>query len=72
MSKPDSPGGISRHFHREAKLMAGVFCVLIVLTLLAGLFGPRLLRHIEIDRCLDAGGLFDHDASTCLVTPSEK
>jgi hypothetical protein len=72
MSKTDSPGGISRHFRREAKLMAGVFFVLIVVTLLAGLFGPRLLRHIEIDRCLDAGGSFDHDAGTCQVSPSEK
>jgi hypothetical protein len=72
MNKTDSPSGISRHFHREAKLMAGVFFVLIVVTLLAGLIGPRLFRHFEIDRCLDAGGSFDHDAGTCQVSPSEK
>ncbi len=52
--------------------MAGVFFVLIVVTLLAGLIGPRLFRHFEIDRCLDAGGSFDHDAGTCQVSPSEK
>jgi hypothetical protein len=72
MSKPGSPGGISQHFRREAKIMAGVFVVLMVLALAAGVFGPRLLRYIEVDRCLDAGGSYEYDTAACKVERSEK
>jgi hypothetical protein len=72
MSKADSSGGISRHFLRETKILVGLFLAPIVLAVLVGLFGPQLLRFLEVDRCLDAGGSYDYDAGICKVEPAEK
>jgi hypothetical protein len=52
--------------------MAAWFLVPLVLAVLVGLFGARLLRFIEVDRCLGAGGSYNYGAGICQVEPSEK
>lgn len=66
------PEGISSHFEREAKLMVGLFLVLILVALLAGLFGQKVLRFLEIDKCLDAGGSFNSEKHQCEFANDEK
>ena len=61
----NNPTGISAHFEREAKLMLGFILMLPLLALLAGLFGPWILRQIDIDKCLDRGGAFDKESGNC-------
>ena len=65
MSSSGSPAGISRHFRREAKLMVGVVLALLLLGVLAAVFGPHLVQFVAVDKCLDAGGAFDCAHSTC-------
>jgi len=36
--------GISHHFRREARLMAALFLIVVVLGALVGLFAPALFR----------------------------
>jgi len=46
----------------------------LLLWALAGLAvivaGHRLRRELQIDRCLDGGGRWDYNASTCEEEPS--
>ena len=72
MGNKSDHGGISSHFEREAKLMVGFFVALILVALLAGLFGPKIMRFLEIDKCLDAGGSFNSEKQQCVYTKTEK
>lgn len=45
--------------------MAAVFLLPLVLGVLAALFLPYVMNYLETDRCLDAGGKFNHDTETC-------
>lgn len=65
MSSSCSPVGISRHFRREAKLMVVVVLAVLLLGVLAAIFGPHLVQFVAVDKCLDAGGAFDYANSTC-------
>ncbi len=57
--------GISYHFEREAKIMAGLFLMLIVLAIFAAIIGPWVLRQIDIAKCLDSGGAFNSKDGKC-------
>ena len=57
--------GISHHFQREAKIMAGVFVLVVVFGILAAWLVPILQNHIAVDRCLDSGGSFNYKANKC-------
>jgi hypothetical protein len=57
--------GMSGHFRREAKIMAGYFICLVVIGVLAGLLLPRLRLWLAVDRCLDAGGAYNYRARVC-------
>jgi hypothetical protein len=63
--RPEPHAGISRHFRREGKLMAGVVLVVLLLGLLAAILIPPLMQFFAIDKCLDAGGAFDYATNTC-------
>jgi hypothetical protein len=41
-------GGISTHFKREAKIMVGLFLVVVVLGLIAGLLGPWIFQYLPV------------------------
>lgn len=58
--------GISNHFRREARMMAGTFIALLLLGLIASFVGPYLIRYMEVNRCLDSGGKYDDEKSACL------
>ncbi len=45
--------------------MVGVFLAMLVLGLLAATFGPPLRRFLAVDKCLDAGGSFNHATEIC-------
>lgn len=64
--------GISAHFEREAKLMMGCFLIPLLLVILAGVFGPWVLRQMEIDKCLDRGGSFDKENNDCKLSSEIK
>ncbi len=51
--------GISGHFRREAKIMAGISMLIVALAILAAWLVPIITHHIAIDRCLDSGGSFN-------------
>ncbi len=57
--------GISSHFRREAKIMAGIFVLIVALAVLAAWLVPILKHHIAIDRCLDSGGSFNYKTYDC-------
>jgi cytochrome c biogenesis factor len=65
MSSPQSNGGISSHFRREAKLMAGVVLAVLLLGVLAAVLVPSIVQFVAVDKCLDAGGTFDYANNTC-------
>jgi len=52
--------GVSGHFCREAKIMAGLFVVVVAGGLLVGLLLPRIRQWLAVDRCLDAGGSYNY------------
>lgn len=73
MDTPVKAASISTHFKREAKLMVWwAVGVPAVLAAFAGLFGPYLVRYVAIDKCLDAGGRFDHSADICEMPQDRK
>lgn len=73
METPVKATRISTHFKREAKIMVWwAVGVPAVLAALAGLFGPYVVRYVVIDRCLDAGGRFNHSAKTCEMPQDQK
>jgi hypothetical protein len=72
MKKELSGKGISSRFEREAKIMAGLFFILILIGLVAGWVGPWVLHHLEVDRCLDAGGVFNAETGRCELKNTEK
>gem|GEM_PF-4000323 len=45
--------------------------LVILVGILAGIVVPYVLRQIEIDKCLDAGGSFDYQTKSCLF-PADK
>lgn len=54
---PSRTAGINRHLRREALWMGiGLLGVLLLLAAVVGWLGPWVLRQVEVDRCLDAGG----------------
>jgi hypothetical protein len=66
LSKGNSKqGGISTHFGRAAKIIIGCFLLVLVLGISLAIFGPWLLRQIEIDKCLDGGGSYNHETNEC-------
>jgi hypothetical protein len=60
-----SGNGISRHFLREAKIMAALPWALILLAVLGALLIPRIIQFVKVDRCLDRGGSFNYQAHVC-------
>jgi len=58
-------------FKKEAKLMILLPLLVILVGILAGIVVPYVLRQIEIDKCLDAGGSFDYQTKSCLF-PADK
>ena len=56
--------GMTGHFRREARIMS-FFVVLVGISLLLGLLGPRIARWLAVDRCLDAGGSYNYQTRIC-------
>jgi hypothetical protein len=54
-----------QHFEREAKWMAAVFVLLVAAGVAAAFVVPNVLTQIDVDRCLDNGGRYDHAAAQC-------
>jgi len=63
--------GISHHFRRESKIMVGLFITVIFLGIFAAIVVPRLMFHLEVDRCLDLGGSYNYEAGLCEMGKSE-
>jgi len=61
---------MSDHFSREAKLMPFFPALLVVIGVLAAVLGPWINQQVEIDRCLDAGGRYDHGTNSCIRNES--
>lgn len=45
--------------------MAGCLPVMLLIGLLAGLMGPRIMYFLKVDRCLDNGGSFNAETQLC-------
>ena len=58
----------SDHFSREAKLMLIFPILLIGIGLLVAIFGPWLREQRDVDRCLDAGGKYQYETKSCLLS----
>jgi hypothetical protein len=52
--------GISKHFKREAIFMVSFPIILILIALIAGIFGPKIKRYLDVDHCLDSGGSYNY------------
>lgn len=57
---------MSNHFSREAKLMLVLPVLLITIGFLVAIVSPWFKEHAEVDRCLDAGGRYDHETNNCI------
>jgi hypothetical protein len=64
--------GNKSHFSREAKMMLFFPLILIIMGILASIFAPKILRQLDIDRCLDNGGKFDYEKNICVGNDSKK
>jgi hypothetical protein len=56
---------ISRHFHLKAKIVIWSILTVTMISLLVAYLVPRVREFVAVDRCLDAGGLYNHQAKTC-------
>jgi hypothetical protein len=56
---------INRQFKFEGWLMAATILLPLAVGLLAAVVAPILLKHLEVDRCLDNGGAYDYKTETC-------
>ena len=65
MTRSPNQNGISRHFRREAKIMAAAFVLVVVFGILAAWLVPILQNHIAADRCLESGGSFNYETNKC-------
>jgi hypothetical protein len=65
-NKP-STRGISHHFERESKVMAGLPFVLMLIGLLAALVGPWVMHRLDISRCHKAGGSLNSETGDCVM-----
>jgi hypothetical protein len=65
MNMSESGRGISGHFRREARIMAGFFVILVAVGFLAAWLAPRIQQYVAVDRCLDAGGSYNYRTKTC-------
>lgn len=63
--KRAATSGMSGHFRREAKIMLGLFVVLVAGGLLLGLLLPRIKQWLAVDDCLDRGGRYNYQARIC-------
>jgi len=51
--------------------MVGLFITVIFLGIFAAIVVPRLMFHLEVDRCLDLGGSYNYEAGLCEMGKSE-
>ena len=58
-------------FRAEAYWMIAIPFALLATGFLVAIIAPRVIREFSIDRCLDAGGHFNHDANICERARSE-
>jgi len=63
--------GINRHFSRESKIILALSLAPLALGLLVALVWPHVDAWLEVDRCLDAGGKYDHSSSVCVFADSD-
>ena len=57
--------GISGHFKREVKIMAGLFIAVVVLGALAAWHVPIVMDHGAEARCQTSGGSFNYETHSC-------
>lgn len=57
------------YFKNEAKFMVWSIIAIIVVALIAAILIPFIYRQITIDRCLDAGGSYNHETNKCIIPP---
>lgn len=50
----------------EGRRVFAISLVALAVGFLAALLLPPLVPFIEVDRCLDAGGMYDNDAGECI------
>ena len=65
MGNPVNKRGISNHFRREAKIMAGLFIFIAALGLFAAWLLPVIEHYLIVDRCLDSGGAVNYKTHNC-------
>lgn len=56
------------HFQREAKLQWLIPASILIIALLATVFGSLChpgLQALRVDACLDSGGSFDYESGQC-------
>ena len=58
-------------FKNEAKYMLWMLVAVILVAILAAILTPVLKMHLSIDKCLDAGGSYDHNTGKCVGASSE-
>lgn len=54
------------HFKFEARLMIWLLVAFAGVTLLLGVAVPWFIHHLEVDKCLDAGGAYDYQREVCV------
>jgi hypothetical protein len=63
--------GISKHFKREAIFMASFPIILILIALIAGIFGPKIMHYQEANKCRQSGGTYESEKQECAI-PNRK
>ncbi len=45
--------------------------ILILIALIAGIFGPKIKRYLDVDNCLDSGGSYNYKKNQCEMAKKE-
>ncbi len=63
--------GISKHFKREAIFMVSFPIVLILIALIAGIFGSKIMHYQAVKKCRQSGGTYEPEKLECVI-PNRK
>jgi len=56
---------INKHFKRESKIMLWFLFLPLILGIIAAFLLPFIQFHLDVDKCLDAGGAFNYATCEC-------
>ena len=57
---------INRLFKFEGWLPIAIFLTILGIGLVAAFVIPGVLSYLAVDRCLDAGGAYNHESKHCV------